>query len=129
MAAAAVPAADSRLWPTKPPFVVQPASGQHKSTVIMLHGLVRRRGTALQCCSSVHVCAASDAAQHALMAFGARWLAERKMENTPPLSNTITCCLLQGDSGIGWAFLPKLLAADLPHTQWVLPNAPVVSLI
>ena len=33
---------------------------------------------------------------------------------------------VQGDSGIGWAFLPKLLAEDLPHTQWVLPNAPVV---
>lgn len=67
--AAAPSAADTRAQPTKPPFVVQPASGQHKSTVIMLHGL--------------------------------------------------------GDSGIGWAFLPKLLAEDLPHTQWVLPNAPV----
>ncbi len=40
MAAAAAPAADSKAWPTKPPFVVQPPSGQHKSTVIMLHGLV-----------------------------------------------------------------------------------------
>ncbi|KAI7839106.1 hypothetical protein COHA_007111 [Chlorella ohadii] len=69
MAAAAAPAADSKAWPTKPPFIVQPPSGQHKSTVIVLHGL--------------------------------------------------------GDSGIGWAFLPKLLAEDLPHTQWVLPNAPV----
>ena len=55
---------------TRPPLVI-PAPKQHRSTLIMLHGL--------------------------------------------------------GDSGAGWAFLAQKLAADLPHTQWVFPNAPVVS--
>lgn len=119
--AAAPAAADTRLWPTKPPFVVQPASGQHKSTVIMLHGLVSLQPLAAAAQAwSLRQGVSCDAgfsasAGHAALALH---MSCEDLEHSAPQ--------LQGDSGIGWAFLPKLLAEDLPHTQWVLPNAPVV---
>lgn len=75
MASAATPAAaaagGAAYQPSRPPLVV-PAARQHRSTLVMLHGL--------------------------------------------------------GDSGAGWAFLSRALAAaHLPHTEFVFPSAPLVS--
>jgi hypothetical protein len=57
-------------WKYPPPTVVEPASGKHTTSLLMLHGL--------------------------------------------------------GDSADGWADIAYFLAADLPHTRFVFPTAPVV---
>lgn len=77
----------------------------HKSTLIMLHGLGERGGE-----RSAAACPCVPAPQrgHAL-----------------GVASLLYSCA--GDTGMGWADIGPLLQPDLPHTRFVFPTAPMAS--
>ena len=115
-----------------PKPIVFPALGEHKSTLVMLHGL----GETLRGLAARRQCRerCGDDRQQ---------VGEGRSRQEPGASTSLPAALPlacrrhtathrpalppAGDSGSGWADIAPMLGPDLPNTQFIFPTAPTVS--